>query len=118
MRQLKAGVAREGRKRKKAFFRLAGVRRKKSSRRKAPVRVRRASSSFSAAGGKNILKVKVVDTAALVLTIPWGSLNPEHRLHTGRSCGQAWQEGGRWRGKEEMGGEGRNTGTSLLGSGS
>lgn len=42
---------------------------------------------------------------ALVLTIPWGSLNPEHPLHTGRSCGQPQQEGGRGREKEEMGGE-------------
>ena len=56
---------------------------------------------------------------ALVLTIPWGSLNPEHPLHTGRSCGQPQQEGGRGREKEEMGGEEeRNIRSSLLGSGS
>lgn len=56
---------------------------------------------------------------ALVLTIPWGSLNPEHPLHTGRSCEQAQQEGERGREKEEMGGEEeRNTRSSLLGSGS
>ena len=36
----------------------------------------------------------------------WGSLNPEHLLHTGRSCGQAQQEGGRWRGKERKGRDG------------
>ena len=36
----------------------------------------------------------------------WGSLNPEHLLHTGRSCGQAQQEGGRWRGKEREGRDG------------
>ena len=36
----------------------------------------------------------------------WGYLNPEHLLHTGRSCGQAQQEGGRWRGKERKGRDG------------